>query len=328
LDGRVSISNADSAALEETDVKNPAVFLSVVIPHGGSSGSLRMLLENLDGQKCKFAFEVIVVANPPERRQGEIPKAANYELIREVSPRGANHARQRGAEVSRGEVILFLDDDCLPSGSDFLQSHVDLHEHHSELSGLGGPYVLAEPANHWGRTYHRLQKNWLDSNRQPGGDCVHLLGGNSSYKRQVFERHLLDVGLIFGGTEAEFQVRLFHQKMRLRLFDKLRVLHEGRESFADFVKKAFRQGLGAAYIHQRHQRPPRFVVAQRTEPRLPYWSWSAWIYRLSFEAGGDFFLRTGALDVSVARIYLGILRTALKKHNLDEVLSPRLWGNR
>lgn len=287
------------------------IDLSVIIPHANDSRSLRTLIRSLGAQDMS-SFEVIVVSNP----EGKNPTAPSFDMPFPLrwaeSPAGANHARQKGVAIARGKILVFLDDDCELSSPSFLRSHMERHSSHPELAGVGGFYRLSGSSTLWGRIYHGLQVKWLRDHRLPSGDCVHLLGGNSSYKREVFDHEGFDPKIIFGGTEAEFQLRLHRRRDRLRYFEDLEVGHDGRLGPWSFVKKAFKQGLGHEYIRARHERPARFVFYSPEERFSAREKAARWLYAVSFDAGREFFLRTGRMRVSGAAIAAGVFRQSLK----------------
>lgn len=299
--------------------------LSLIIPHGNSPQALRRLLDSVERQNCESAFEVIVVANPPEKYPRPPEWSFPYYLRWESSPRGANAARQRGIDLARGDILLFVDDDCEMRDPGFLQKHLDLHRRFPEISGFGGYYLLRDPDNLWGRTYNLLQGRWLKNSRLPDGDCLHMLGGNSSYKRQTFEWEKMDTRIIFGGTETELQLRLRRRGLRFRLVDELVIHHGGRVPFREFLRKSYQQGIGRAYIDEKHPQQPRFIfygdppLGSRSE------AFAIFLYDLSFQAGREYFRRTRGMRAASSRIYFDVLRAFVRPSVLKGLRSHREW---
>jgi glycosyltransferase involved in cell wall biosynthesis len=56
-------------------------------------------------------------------------------------PLGGPGARNKGVELSTGEILVFIDDDDLPVGEDWLGKHVEIHTRRPELVGLSGRQV-------------------------------------------------------------------------------------------------------------------------------------------------------------------------------------------
>lgn len=288
-------------------------MISVIIPHYNSTGSLKKLLNSLQQQKTEQVFEVIVVVNP-EEKYTEFPTwKFNFSLVWDKSLAGANRARQKGVSRSHADILLFLDDDCEILDPRFIQKHAD-HHLDQNISGVGGRYQLSGKTSLLGRVYNKLQNDWLQSHRLPGGYNMHLLGGNSSFKKAVFMDESYDENIVFGGTETELQVRLHQRKHKLKLFEDLNIQHDGYLGFSDFLTKSFKQGIGAAYISQKHRRPPKFLFADGEKaPLSVVFRLAEWLYKTSFEAGRRHFVETGDLKVPRSLIYKKILRMVPQK---------------
>jgi glycosyltransferase involved in cell wall biosynthesis len=282
--------------------------ISVIIPHGNSLSSLNALLLSLANQRCTEAFEVLVVANPAAKYRDFPQVKVNFSVRWESSAPGANAARQKGVSMASGDVLVFLDDDCVVSDPLFLQEHFDRHID-THISGVGGPYRLVGRQTCWGRGYHHIQNEWLHDHRLPQGLNMHLLGGNSSFKKHVFEKLRFDENILFGGTETEFQTRLYHAGHRLKLFADLKVDHDGHLRFLDFIKKAFKQGLGTSYIKAKNPPSPQFIFWQDNK-RSESWHVrvAIWLYRRAFAAGQKYFEKNQVLSVDPAAIYKATAR--------------------
>jgi glycosyltransferase involved in cell wall biosynthesis len=101
-----------------------SVQVSVVVPTRNRPEKLRRVLSSLQAQSlARERFEIIVVddgSEPPVRLVADASGPTS--LIRlESSERSA--ARNRGATVAAGELVVFVDDDMLP-GPSFLAAHL------------------------------------------------------------------------------------------------------------------------------------------------------------------------------------------------------------
>ena len=90
---------------------NPARMISVVIPAHNEELYLRGTLEALQRQNYGW-FEVIVVANGCTDRTREVARGRCHRLI-VLSQRSLGVARNLGARMARGEILLFLDADTI-----------------------------------------------------------------------------------------------------------------------------------------------------------------------------------------------------------------------
>jgi glycosyltransferase involved in cell wall biosynthesis len=89
----------------------PARMISVIIPAHNEERYLKRTLESLQHQNYGW-FEVIVVANGCTDRTREIARSRCHRLI-VLSQKSLGVARNLGARMARGELLLFLDADTL-----------------------------------------------------------------------------------------------------------------------------------------------------------------------------------------------------------------------
>lgn len=289
------------------------VLLSVIIPHAGGKLQLQKLLTSLDAQDCDFDFEVIVICNNSAKEFHWDPK--QFHLGWFHSQPGANFARQMGVDHARGEILLFLDDDCILPHRQLLSSHIQFHRQQKQRAGFGGSYQLSALNSCWARTYLQIQTKWLRSGLQPDGSCLHLLGGHFSLPKVVFDQICFDTRLVFGGTETELQRQLLAKGIKLYWNQDLFVIHDGALSLVDFVKKSFKQGIGQAYIDSKYTRPQKYIwhpsrysstdISQTGLARV-----RIYLYRFVFSTGSDFYRRTGQLRVTGSEIFREILKCA------------------
>lgn len=115
--------------------REAAPFFSVVIPTYERHAQLDALLARLEAQ-TDGDFEVIVVDQSTQRWPNEHRKRPMRLTYVHTDVRGAVRARNTGADLARGQVIAFTDDDCLPQ-PDWLQSARQYFEA-SSIAGVEG----------------------------------------------------------------------------------------------------------------------------------------------------------------------------------------------
>jgi hypothetical protein len=99
----------DWATKTETEVSAPGRMISVIIPAHNEERYLQRTLESLQRQNYGW-FEVIVVANGCTDRTREVARGRCRRLI-VLSQKSLGVARNLGASMARGELLLFLDAD-------------------------------------------------------------------------------------------------------------------------------------------------------------------------------------------------------------------------
>ena len=145
------------------------------------------------------AYEIILVDNNcTDNTRKEVDHFCN--VFPQVSLRyfvetnqGLSHARNRGIKESKGDILVYVDDDATVN-PEYLKTYADWFESHPETDAAGGPIIPhyetgSEPK--W-MTYFikRLLTGYLyfgdkakpfPGNNYPGG-------GNAAYRSRVFEK--------------------------------------------------------------------------------------------------------------------------------------------
>ena len=105
---------------------------------------------------------------------------------------GLSHARNRGIKESRGDILVYVDDDALVN-KEYLQTYADFFREHPDIDAAGGPiipkYETEEPS--WMSYYTKcLLTGYKDLGKTvrefPKNDFPG--GGNAAYRSSVFEK--------------------------------------------------------------------------------------------------------------------------------------------
>jgi glycosyltransferase involved in cell wall biosynthesis len=174
---------------------------SVIIPTTSPDlVRLRICLDSLVGQ-CD---EIIVVENPviTDRLSAFLSLYANVKHI--SSEQGANNARNAGAKLATGKVLVFVDDDVVASDG-FVDAHVACH-HLYKPGVVGGPVELL---------FEHHRPTWLTDDKAGYLARVEFLSDNGM-AYEVFKQWELHVPIVsanmsfdkqkfweFGGFDSE-----------------------------------------------------------------------------------------------------------------------------
>jgi glycosyltransferase involved in cell wall biosynthesis len=232
---------------------------------------------------------------------------------------GVNKARNLGVRYASGDIIWFLDDDCVIEDPNIFLKLKQLFEEHPSAHGIGGFYKSGSCAGA-ANFYQEETHSWLESARldyKRVSRTVQLVGGNACYRRCVFEEgFLFDPQITFGGAEEGFNLRLHSAGKELYITHKLDVGHNFDLSTWGLMKKKFRQGVGHTlnkelwdqaafddYVGKRHRAPIGHKFYQSLSD-------------VSFNLGRDW----GQYQMnrtSVFELLLGGVKTLLSYLNLD-----------
>lgn len=177
--------------------------VSVVIPTFNRTVPLRRVLAGLEKQSCPLKiFEVIVVSDGAADAGIGPLRAMDTPLELQVAAQerqGAAAARNRGVELARGDIVLFLDDDVAPDPA-LVAEHLQSHTENGDDTCVIGPLVAPSdyslsPWVRWElkmleKQYDAMRVGtWLPTARQ-------FYTGNASVKRQALVQA--------GGFDARF----------------------------------------------------------------------------------------------------------------------------
>ena len=226
--------------------------ISVIIPTARGGEPLRRALrsclrQELEGESC----EIIVVANPPSPAIDRLVEELRVESpgvpiqVHGQDRRGANAARNLGIRVAGGDLLLFLDDDCELPGVHHFRDRLAAHNRDPRLAGIGGPYLSPDGGPRSCSFYNSMQRVWIEANRDRQGEQLVLLGGNASYRRDIFSTcGTFDESLTYGGTETEFNHRLVLARQGISYRDDLSVVHHFEGGWGSIFRRAWKQGQG------------------------------------------------------------------------------------
>ena len=112
------------------------VKLSIIIPVRDRPDSLKRCLESLAESKFR-KFEVIVVDDCSQKDCSEMVRKYGYKAVRFEQPFDSWCARNKGAEIAVGDILVFLDSDVVlqPDTLNRIHNFFSLN-HYAALSGI------------------------------------------------------------------------------------------------------------------------------------------------------------------------------------------------
>jgi len=236
--------------------------VSVVIPVYNAQATIQRALQSLALQKVDFDYEIIVVDSSsdetPQIIGAEFPQAKLIHLEKKT-PVGA--ARNVGIKAARGEVIAFIDSDCVAQDG-WLSALIKAHDEVPAAAGVGGSVTNANPesAVGWASFLIEFARVLPSGSRREVGDIV---GCNSSYKRWVFERYGLNHGGNFAGDDMLFNWMLTRNGESLLFEPRARIAHINREEFNVFLTHMRHLGRGVGIVRLGYGMPHCFTTRSK-----------------------------------------------------------------
>lgn len=234
--------------------------ISIVIPTYKRCDLLRQCLDSLLQQDYPLdRYEIIVVddANDDnikimlDRLNGRHPNL-RYLAQRHKGPAAA---RNLGMRFSSGEIVGFIDDDCLVD-KDWIKLMVAAHFKNPEIAAVGGLTITS------------TQKSTVLASQFLGNCSIEIFFKgitqviffptcNVSLKRRIFQAHQFDESFPFpGGEDLEFFWRLFKEGCRFVWDKKIKTVHYRDQTTRGFLKQAYIYGRGNFLVQHLHEDQP------------------------------------------------------------------------
>jgi GT2 family glycosyltransferase len=206
-------------------------------------------------------LEVIVVVDHNPGLRDRLAAALDVRVVENQGPQGLSGGKNTGISLAHGDVVAFLDDDAVAEPG-WLAALVEPFAD-ADVLGVGG---LTLPA--WATARPRWwpeEFDWVVGctfvGRDPGV-VRNLLGGNASFRRELFDRmggfptHIgrsSGIARPLGCEETEFCIRAAQRRPRgTFVFEPRAVIHHRvppvRERFAYFRTRCYAEGLSKALV--------------------------------------------------------------------------------
>lgn len=170
-------------------------------------------------------------------------------VVEDIDRLGPGWARNKGIEKARGNLIAFIDDDCIPN-DDWLERFIGAIEKH-DAAMVSSHYLETDPFLHEVRQRRKFPTT-VQVN--PGGFVG--TGGNVIFKRQCLDECLREDGFIFNPVFGHFASEDIELIWRLRrrghklVFIPNEVKHVKKMTPIKYVRHQFIRGIGIGFLYQ------------------------------------------------------------------------------
>jgi GT2 family glycosyltransferase len=257
------------AILSEVHAALPLLYgvvlmqISVIVPTFRRIQSLLRCLQSLSAQSyCSEDFEVIVVDDAQTEEARAAAEAQSGLRIRYVKGAGSGPAaaRNRGAGYAQGDVLAFIDDDCVADRR-WLEKIGEVFSAYPDTAACGGEIVnVIESGVFRGVDYQsadiirtlygasRFLKYEFTPLRLPGTE-------NFAVRRGVFEESGgFNEKFSWAGENPDYIYRLLKSGRRVYVKEGMRVIHYARSTLKSIARGMFRYGIADAINIKEHFR--------------------------------------------------------------------------
>ena len=240
--------------------------ISISIPHFRSKDSLTSLLRGLEAQELKYLkkTELIIINDDIENL---FPTYNNNDfqnvIIVDQENRGVAAARNTAIKIAAGEILIFLDQDCIPQ-KNWLKNIIVAFETNPAIDALGGciePLRKKSSVNEYLSYKNHLGKPIVD---QQTNKIITLITANSAYKTKIlrsisgFNERIFDKSS-HGGEDIDLTYRLNMNNYKIAYDKSVKVLHAYPDRVVDIFFKYANYGKGVRLFCHAHHLDPKKI---------------------------------------------------------------------
>ncbi len=186
-------------------------------------------------------------------------------MIKLAEKQGFSYNRNQGISSAKGDIIVFIDDDCWVQ-KEWLTSLVEPLIRDQTLLAVTGETKIP-PSNLVGDSISALgfpgggsigfSSMWKVSRE---GFTNHLTVGNCAVRREIFTKvGLFDESMKSGAEDAEFSYRMERMKIPIKYSPRGYAYHDARDTFLSFAKWQLRRGRANYQFKKKVKRVGNFV---------------------------------------------------------------------
>lgn len=228
------------------------IEISFIIPCFNEGLHIKSCLNSIEQQQYpRSKFEIIVVDNGSTDNSPSIAREiADHVAL--LPGKNVGAVRNHGASLARGELLIFIDADCLVDDQ-WLTRALALTLNEPESVFGGGCLLPANP--HW------LEKNWLLEGRQGNTLPTALIGCSIAVNKNSFaEIGGFDESLE-SGEDTDFSLRALSKGYKVKITRDLNVTHLGNaKTVKAFMRRQMWHARSYATFNANQFKDPIFIT--------------------------------------------------------------------
>lgn len=241
--------------LVETKPLTEFPFISIIIPARDRPEDLIDCLKALKNVRYpQDRLEIIVVDDGSREKIEDSISSADIKIVRNEKSKGAAACRNIGAQIAKGDILAFLDADCIPAEG-WLEELVPFFQ--SAGVGAAGGYIDGyydkTPLERYEKVFSSLNmgKRLIIEGKGESGFYVptaNLLVSREAFKSTGSFKEGMEVG-----EDVDFCWHLRKQGHTLVYTPTGSVAHKHRNKFGRMLKRRFEYGTSEALLYRTHR---------------------------------------------------------------------------
>ena len=227
-------------------------FVSIIVPVHNCENRIEKCIQSLLNQDYpKDRFEIIIVDNNSQDKTKEIIKKYPVQYAFEGSTQTSYAARNTGVRASKGDIIAFTDDDCIPF-KNWLSEGVSFFNQ-IEIGCVAGEIIADEPQNYieeYLNSKCTLSQKWTMKHKF----LPYPQTANAFYKKDVFNKIGYFEEKWPSGGDADFAWRMrLNSEYKLILNPKSVVKHRHRSTLKSMYIQKVKWGVGRVLLYKKYK---------------------------------------------------------------------------
>lgn len=244
-------------------------FVSVIIPVYNDPDGLRKTVESLLEQSCDpGAYEIIIADNGSNDDTLKTAMAfchkspETVKVVLEDRIRTSYGARNKGIEIARGTLIVFIDAN-VTTGSDYIQKVLARFQE-SDVDYLGCNVKMERIGDTLASVYNSLNGFNIRHSIQ---EEHYTPTCNLAVRREVIDAVGDFDSRLEGGGDFEFGERVYGAGFALGYAEDIVLHHPTRWRYSSLIRKAMRVGRGNAQMAYYYPQKYRYLYTRHFNPR-------------------------------------------------------------
>lgn len=228
-------------------------FVSIIVPVYNGEATIRECIESLLRQSYSVdRYEIIVVDNGSKDGTADIVKGFSMHYLEEKAIRTSYAARNRGIKEAKGQILAFIDSDCVAS-PDWLVNGIEGFKD-TNIGCVAGGIKGYEPQNY---VEEYLCKKNAISQEEKTTDLPfpHVKTANAFYIKDVFTKIGLFEDRWISGGDADLSLRMqLETGYKIKFSPQATVFHKHRSTLVSMFKQSVKWGIGYSLLCKKYRR--------------------------------------------------------------------------
>lgn len=225
---------------------------SIIIPVFNGEKTIKECLESLLNQQGKKNYEIIVVDDGSTDSTSEIAKKFSgkikYIFQKNVGPA---KARNNGAKNARGEMLVFIDSDCIAEKNwleEMLKPFSD-----SEVKGVQGSYKTKQRDIIARFAQIEIEERYKKMSKKSSIDFIGSY--SAAYRKEIFDKAggFDERFPVASGEDPELSYKLAKSGNKLVFNPNAIVYHAHPNSLGDYLKNKFSRAYWRVLLYGKHK---------------------------------------------------------------------------